>query len=153
MFKKADERTVKLASVVNQGSLNTILGDGSRFNGSLHVEGSVRVDGTYDGVLTATETIIIGRTGFAKADLQAREILVSGRIDGKLTAAERVELHEGAHVDGDVFSQHFMIADGVVFNGRCSMSTDGSQPGDTEVGGREAASDQVTSVLQVVEHG
>jgi cytoskeletal protein CcmA (bactofilin family) len=87
----------------------------------------VRIDGEFDGSISASETIVVGRTGSARAELEAREILVAGQVRGKLTAAERVELQEGAQVEGEIHSQSFMIADGVVFNGTCNMLEDSQQ--------------------------
>jgi len=146
MFKKSGEQSAR-TSVPQQGRLNTILGDGSHIDGTLRVEGSVRIDGAFDGMITATETVVVGRTGFAKADLEAREILVSGRVEGKLVAADRVELQDGARVDGDVFSQSFVIADGVVFNGRSQMVTAADGTGGASGGGEV----EVRSAAEMVE--
>lgn len=121
MFKRSEERRMKSGSGQSQGRLNSILGDSSQMNGSMHIQGSVRIDGEFEGALVATETIVVGRAGKARADLKAREITVAGHAEGKLIASERVELQEGAHVEGDVFANSFVIADGVFFNGTCAM--------------------------------
>ena len=103
------------------GTLNSILGDGSQLSGNLRIQGSIRLDGEFEGRLTASGTVVVGQTGSVRADLEAREIVVAGRVEGRLCAQERVELQTGARVEGDVYAQSFVIAEGVCFNGNCSM--------------------------------
>jgi cytoskeletal protein CcmA (bactofilin family) len=43
------------------GELNAFLGVGTRFTGNLSFEGSVRIDGHFQGTITATGTLILGR--------------------------------------------------------------------------------------------
>jgi cytoskeletal protein CcmA (bactofilin family) len=105
----------------NGGGLNSVLGDGSQMSGIVKVEGSIRLDGEFEGQLLASDSVFVGRTGTARAELEAREIVVAGEVEGKLTARERVELQSGARVTGDVFAQNFVIAEGVTFNGSCRM--------------------------------
>ena len=118
MFKGRDQ--ARQAST-NGSGLNSVLGDGSQMSGKVKVEGSIRVDGEFEGQLLASDAVVIGRTGIARADLEAREIVVAGCVEGKLVAQERVELQTGARVTGDVWAHSFIISDGVVFNGSCSM--------------------------------
>lgn len=103
------------------GALNSVLGDGSQLSGNLRIQGSIRLDGEFEGRLAASGTVVIGQTGSVRADLEAREIVVAGRMEGRLIAQERVELQTGARVEGDVCAQSFIIAEGVSFNGNCSM--------------------------------
>jgi cytoskeletal protein CcmA (bactofilin family) len=133
MFKGRDQ-TKPAAS--NGSGLNSVLGDGSQMSGKVKVDGSIRVDGEFEGQLFATDSVVIGRTGVARADLEAREIVVAGCVEGKLVAQERVELQAGARVTGDVWAHSFVISDGVVFNGSCSMGEmeDGRAPAAGSVG-------------------
>lgn len=117
MFKGREQ----VRPATNGGGLNSILGDGSQMSGTVKVEGSIRLDGGFDGQLLASDSVFVGRTGKARADLEAREIVVAGEVEGKLTARERVELQSGARVTGEVCAQNFVIAEGVTFNGSCRM--------------------------------
>lgn len=105
----------------SSGALNSILGDGSQLSGNLRIQGSIRLDGEFEGRLAASGTVVVGQTGSVRADLEAREIVVAGRMEGRLLAQERVELQTGARVEGDVYTQSFVIAEGVSFNGNCCM--------------------------------
>jgi len=103
------------------GRLNCIVGEESSFRGDIDVKGSVRIDGEFEGHIIATESLLIGKSGVVKADVEVRDLMVAGFIVGNLKAAERVELHAGARVDGDIETASFMVEDGVVFNGKCLM--------------------------------
>jgi len=104
-----------------EGRLDCIVGEESIFKGDINVKGSVRIDGSFEGSITATESLLIGRTGIVKADVEAKDLMVAGVIVGNLRATERVELHTGARVEGDVETSSFVVDEGVVFNGKCLM--------------------------------
>jgi len=104
-----------------EGGLNCIVGEESAFRGELNVKGSVRIDGEFEGRIAATESLLIGKAGVVKADVEVRDLMVAGVIVGNLKAAERVELHTGARVDGDIETRCLVVDDGVVFNGKCIM--------------------------------
>lgn len=101
--------------------INSVIGEGTTFSGTLRVDGSIVIHGEFEGTLTATESVIVGKTGNVRAGLSARDALVAGKVKGKICAREKVELQTGAHLDGDVLAKSFMIEEGVYFHGNCSM--------------------------------
>ena len=133
MFRRTEDGVTKNGSNQSQGRLNSILGDSSQMTGRMQIQGSVRIDGEFDGELIASETIVVGRTGLARAELEAKEVVVAGRVQGKLIGTERVELQEGAHVEGEIKTPSFIIADGVFFNGSCNMNEQIREAADTLV--------------------
>lgn len=116
IFKREDP-TVSAAVA----GVNSILGDGSCFKGNIRVEGSMRIDGEFEGNLTVTESLIVGKSGTVKAEVEVGEAVVGGRVVGSIRASDRVELQTGSRMEGDVFTQSFMIEDGVFFRGSCHM--------------------------------
>ncbi len=104
-----------------EGKLNCIIGEESSFRGDIDVKGSARIDGNLEGTVVATESVIVGRDALIKADVQGKDVVVAGRVVGNLRAHERVELHAGARVDGDIETRTFIVDEGVVFNGKCAM--------------------------------
>ncbi len=119
IFKKED--TTVSAAV---SGVNSILGEGSSIKGNIRIEGSMRVDGDFEGNLTVTESLIVGKSGNVKAELEVGEAVVGGRVTGRIRASERVELQTGSRMEGDVYTQSFMIEDGVFFRGSCHMGKD-----------------------------
>jgi cytoskeletal protein CcmA (bactofilin family) len=104
-----------------EGKLNCIVGEESAFRGDISVKGSVRIDGEFEGHIIATESLLIGKAGAVKADVEVKDLMVAGAIVGNLKATERVELHTGAKVDGDIETRSLVVDEGVIFNGQCLM--------------------------------
>ena len=116
LFKKEDPRVSAAVSGVN-----SILGEGSSFKGNVRIEGSMRVDGEFEGNLTVTDSLVVGKSGTVKAEVEVGEAIVAGRVLGRIRASDRVELQTGSRMEGDVYTQSFMIEDGVFFRGSCHM--------------------------------
>lgn len=118
----------------------TVLAEGTSFNGILKVQGSVTLNGDFEGTITCTGSVAIGKAGKVKAEIEAHDAVVAGHLQGKIFAQDRVELQGGSHFVGDVHAKSFMIQDGVFFQGNCTMgetrksstppaaSPDGRQP-------------------------
>lgn len=97
------------------------LGQGSRVDGKLSFEGSVRIDGHVEGEISAQEMVVLGETADVSAQIVANVIVVQGRVTGDLNARKRVELKAPASVAGNISTPSLVIHEGVVFEGHCSM--------------------------------
>jgi cytoskeletal protein CcmA (bactofilin family) len=116
------------------GGINSLLGQGSRFEGTAKVEGTARVDGLWEGSLEVSDTLVVGKTGELTGDVRARHVVVSGRVVGTITATECVELQRGCRLEGDVRTRTFVVEDGVFFEGSCRMSEEAPAGAGEEVG-------------------
>lgn len=97
------------------------LGQGSRVEGKLTFEGSVRIDGHIEGEISAQDTVIIGEGAELTAQIHANTVVVQGRLTGDIIARKRVELKAPATIVGNITTPSLVIHDGVVFEGHCSM--------------------------------
>lgn len=112
------------------------LGQGSRVEGKLTFEGSVRIDGQVEGEISAQDTVIIGEGAEVTAQIQANSVVVQGRVTGDITARKRVELKAPATVIGNVNTPSLVVHEGVVFEGHCAMggaATGRAERGDKRV--------------------
>lgn len=100
---------------------NCHIGVGSSFRGTLMIDGTLLVDGDFEGDILNCDRIIVGPYGHVQADVHVREAIVAGVFDGGIQAEERVLLMSGARVKGDLTSSAIMIDEGVRFSGRCTM--------------------------------
>ena len=106
----------------SEGRINCIVGEGSSFQGGFRVEGCIRVDGEVEGSLAATDTVIVGKTGLVKAEVETASAVVAGTVQGNIHATERVQLEKGARVEGDIRTPNLRIEEGVFFQGSCHMT-------------------------------
>ena len=106
-------------------SMNSIVGSGSVFNGTLRMEGGLRVDGTIEGQIDVTGTLTVGHDGLIRGDVSATEAIIGGTVIGTIRADYQLELQHGSRVEGDIFTRSLIIEDGEFFEGNCRMRPEG----------------------------
>ncbi|KPK89399.1 hypothetical protein AMJ80_09835 [bacterium SM23_31] len=101
---------------------NTInIGKDVYIEGDITILGSVNIDGTMKGSLTAVGMLIVGPTGIINGDVITKNIEIKGVINGNLTATASVALEPGATLNGDLYTAKVHLAEGSIFNGKCTM--------------------------------
>lgn len=76
------------------------------------------VDGEVEGSISLKgQTCTIGPNGRVKANIEARNVIVHGRVNGDIRATERVELRKTASLAGDISTARISIDDGAFFKG------------------------------------
>lgn len=101
--------------------LSTIIGKGSTFKGNLQIRGGIRIDGIVEGTIETDGFVIIGTSGKAKADIKAKECLISGILEGNVTVSETLELDKTAWVTGDIVAKILTVTAGAMIVGTCQM--------------------------------
>lgn len=102
------------------GKLESIIGAESHFKGEIETKGTIRVDGGVEGNIKA-DWVVIGETAMIRGDVEARGIIVGGRVEGNLRGKEIVELKNKGNVSGEIFSNKLTVAEGAVFEGKSFM--------------------------------
>jgi cytoskeletal protein CcmA (bactofilin family) len=100
---------------------DTVLGDGTRFVGKAEVDGTLRIEGTVDGEIHTTDTLVVGKTGNLKASVDTNRAVLNGTFKGKIEAKDRVEMQSGSHVEADVEASNMLMEEGVHFRGNCKI--------------------------------
>lgn len=120
MFGKEGEQ------LPGEGKMNSIIGKGCKITGTILVsEGTLRIDGEFEGTIQVPDTLVIGKDGRVKAEIKVKSAVVGGTIVGNIDAKEKVELQAGSRVEGDIKTTRLVIDEGVFFEGNCKMSPDG----------------------------
>jgi cytoskeletal protein CcmA (bactofilin family) len=102
--------------------LKAFLGRGTEFDGKLFFTGSVRLDGTFKGVVQGGGTLVVGETADVKADVTVENLLVSGEIVGTVEVKKKLEIFSAGKLCGSVKTATFVIHEGGIFQGECRMS-------------------------------
>lgn len=108
-----------MASTTNE--INALLGKGSEFEGKLHFEGTVRIDGRFKGEIKSDDVLIIGEGAEVEAEICVAKVIVYGGLNGNIEAAGSVNLHAPACVYGSITTKSLTIDEGVTFDGSCHM--------------------------------
>lgn len=123
----------------NENKVVTIIGPGTRVKGELQSQGTIRVEGVVEGQVQSSDTIVIQENGKVKADLLAGQVIISGEVHGNVFAHDRLEITEQGKVYGDITAPRISIAEGVTFEGKCTMKAP-TQKSLPSQGGGEAKS-------------
>ena len=99
----------------------SILGSDLVITGEINTDGDVQIEGRLDGNIKAG-TITIGETGSVNGKIMAGTVHVRGKVTGKIDATT-VELAETANVLADIVQDHLSIANGALFDGKCSRKS------------------------------
>jgi cytoskeletal protein CcmA (bactofilin family) len=120
MFGKEGEQ------MPGEGKMNSIIGKGCKINGTVVVtEGTLRIDGDFEGTIQVPDTLVIGKDGRVKAEIKVKSAVVGGTVIGNIDAKEKIELQAGSRLEGDIKTIRLVIDEGVFFEGNCKMSPEG----------------------------
>ena len=104
-----------------EGNLNSILGPGCKVKGNIELQGTIRIDGDFDGDIKCPDTLIIGKSGVVRASVEVKNAVIGGKLVGNIQASNKIELQTGSHVEGDIQTARLVIDEGVFFEGSCKM--------------------------------
>jgi cytoskeletal protein CcmA (bactofilin family) len=100
-----------------------VLGKTTGFTGILKFDTTLRIQGNFRGTIEARGDLIVDRDAVVDADhVTVSSLTVYGNISGTVFARDKVDMHSGARVRGDVSAARLRIADGVLFEGKCKMT-------------------------------
>ena len=118
-------------TVPRQQSVESLRTDVTRIGKSIVIKGDVSGSGDvyWDGELEGSVELLdgsltVGPGGCIRANLQARSIVVQGRVDGNLYGLERAELKKSATVVGDIYTPRIAIEDGAFLEGNVRVYKD-----------------------------
>ncbi len=98
-----------------------MVGEHAEIHGRLVTSESLRIDGKLIGNVEAAQenkvSIALGKTGNIQGDIYAYRVFIAGKVDGNIYCTERVELHDGAIVNGDISYEQIAIEPGAKLNG------------------------------------
>src|SRR6266478_4590845 len=116
-------------------STTTTTADQATIGKSLVIKGEVTgseslyIDGRVEGSINLSgNRVTVGRNGVVSANINAREIVVLGKVRGNLTASDRVDIRSDGSLTGDVVAARISIEDGAFFKGGIDIRKAGQKP-------------------------
>ena len=101
-----------------------ILGKTTSFTGFLKFATTLKIMGNFRGTIEATGDLIVDKDAVVDADhITVSSLTVFGSVSGTVFAQNKVDMMSGAKVHGDVSAAKLRIADGVLFEGKCKMTS------------------------------
>ena len=115
--------------VVSTTSDQATIGKSLVIKGEVTGSESLYIDGRVEGSINLSgNRVTVGRNGVVSANINAREIVVLGKVRGNLTASDRVDIRSDGSLTGDVVAARISIEDGAFFKGGIDIRKAGAKP-------------------------
>ena len=112
----ARQKRVRLPKITTVIGRETEIMGSVRFDGGLHLDGTVK--GDVEGKPGKDSTLTVGRTGTIEGDVRVTNVILDGTVMGDVRAADRAELARNARVTGKLHYQWLDMAMGAQVNGQ-----------------------------------
>ena len=122
-------------SAIDNGEVESLIGEHTSFEGTLRTEGSVRLLGAIQGEIESKATIIVEEKARVTARLTAQQVTVAGQVDGQIYCEGRVEIRPTGRVTGEINAGALIVQEGAYFDGSSKMA----QPGNAATGAPTAS--------------
>src|SRR5258708_33949781 len=87
--------------------------------GELSGSEDLYVDGQVEGsIALKNNSLTVGPNGSVKATVEAKGVVVQGKLEGNVQASDRVDLRKSAVVTGDIATQRISIEEGAYLKGK-----------------------------------
>lgn len=96
--------------------------EGISIKGEITGREDLYIDGEVEGSIHLTDgNVTVGPKGRVTADIEAREILVRGKVKGNLRGHERVQIARTGEAAGEITTRRIALEEGAVFRGRIEV--------------------------------
>ena len=119
VFRRSGERSTEIRDSTER--VDSILGSGVAWQGTLTGTGGIRIDGAFDGEIALRGLVVIGEQGRVTSEhIRAATVIVAGSVKGDITAG-KVEITRTGRVWGDVVTTSFSTEEGAFLRGQITM--------------------------------
>lgn len=106
-----------------QGRIDSLIGAGTRVEGSIRFTGGLRVDGEVVGSVEAAEgasssTLVLSEHARVEGAIRVAHLVTNGTVVGPVTVGESLEIQSKARIVGDVEYTIIEMHQGAVVEGR-----------------------------------
>jgi len=98
-----------------------VIGSTIIIEGEISGDEDLIIQGTVKGKIALKESLIVERSGVVEADIDTRNVEISGQVTGNIHSSERVEIKSEGRMTGDIKAPRILIADGAKFKGNVDM--------------------------------
>jgi cytoskeletal protein CcmA (bactofilin family) len=98
------------------------IGKSVYIKGELSGSEDLYLDGQVEGSIALKgNSLTVGPNGQVKGSVEAKGVVVQGKLEGNIQASERVELRKSAIVTGDITTQRISIEEGAYLKGKVDI--------------------------------
>ena len=132
LFNKKEGSNTKRGAIPE--GMDSFIGQKARFKGELTTQGSININGEFEGTIRGEGEVVISRGGKIIGEVFGGNVVVSGFVQGNITAAQILEITRSGRVHGDLSGGRIIIEEGSSYHGKVKVNS-----ASTEVGMEESA--------------
>jgi len=106
---------------IDLGTTDTLIGEGSTFEGKIKSQASIRLEGEITGDVVCEGDVIIGERGVARSNVSARNVVLAGTVHGNIAAKEKLTVKSSGRLFGNLSAAELAIEAGGLFQGTSRM--------------------------------
>ena len=136
-------------AVINSQEQATI-GKSLCIKGEVSGSEALYIDGRVEGAINLPgHRVTVGRNGQVQANINAKEVVILGKVKGNVIASDRTDIRNEGSLSGDVICQRISIEDGAYFKGGIDIRKAGTKdmngPAKTDTAPAQATDPRVTA--------
>jgi cytoskeletal protein CcmA (bactofilin family) len=108
---------------INPNTTDTLIGEGTHFEGRIKSEASIRIEGQITGDVECTGDVIVGEKGAVKSNISARDIIIAGTVTGNVVTKGKLTITSTGSLHGNISATSFIIDEGGIFQGTSKMDS------------------------------
>lgn len=104
-------------------AIHTLLGKGTLWKGEIQAgQNSLRIEGTVEGNIQSEGEVTIAPSGEVRGTIEAKHLIVTGRVMGVFKIKECLEIHGTGYVEGEVEVGSLVVDEGGTLQGNCTRT-------------------------------
>ncbi|CAG7645636.1 polymer-forming cytoskeletal protein [Paenibacillus allorhizosphaerae] len=113
MFKKKH--------MINPNATDTLIGEGTVFEGKINSAAGVRIEGQLTGDVRCEGDVTVGEQAKVNSHIAARDVVIAGIVHGNVTATGKLTITSKGQLFGNANAASLIIDEGGVFQGISKM--------------------------------
>jgi len=101
----------------------TLVGAGSKLEGTLNCAGDLVVAGDFVGKATVGGSVTLAEEGRWEGDLETSNAVICGEMTGDIQVTERLEIRKSARIRGGTRAKTIAIETGAVVDGEMAVTS------------------------------
>ena len=101
--------------------INAFLGASTVYTGKLTFQGTVRIDGVFNGEIDSDGMLIVGKDARVDGQLRLGELVLSGNFTGEACVAHRATIHKTGVFTGKLNTRGLAVEEGAKLEGEIHM--------------------------------
>ena len=103
---------------------SAVIGKTITLRGEISGSEELYIDGNFEGTISLPDNrLTLGPNAKVKANLEAGDVVIYGKLEGNIRAAGRLELRDSAVLQGDIFAGRLSIEENASMKGKVELTT------------------------------